>query len=151
MSTWLCSSGEERALVSGLRESEFWSFAKGLRDRGAARGFRGQPKSTLGLPFTCDKLGQLFQKVENDENQFFAITSSKLVRNWFCKKHLVRNHIFHNYCFIYVLWFSLILKTSWFLCFLLEFAMKNQSKIFIFNISIRVPNIIFDALTCFYL
>ena len=28
--------------------------------------------------------GQLFQKVENDENQFFAITSSKLVRNWFC-------------------------------------------------------------------
>ena len=25
--------------------------------------------------------GQLFQKVENDENRFFAITSSKLVRN----------------------------------------------------------------------
>ena len=26
-------------------------------------------------------LGQKFQKVENEENQFFAITSSKLVRN----------------------------------------------------------------------
>ena len=25
--------------------------------------------------------GQLFQKVENDENRFFAITSSKLVSN----------------------------------------------------------------------
>ena len=47
--------------------------------------------------------GQLFQKVENDENRFFAITSSKLVRNWFCKKHLLRNNIFHNYCFLYVL------------------------------------------------
>ena len=47
--------------------------------------------------------GQLFQKVENDENRFFAITSSKLVRNWFCKKYLLRNNIFHNYCFLYVL------------------------------------------------
>ena len=26
-------------------------------------------------------IGQLFQKVENDENRFFAITSSKLVTN----------------------------------------------------------------------
>ena len=33
-------------------------------------------------------LGQKFQKVENEENRFFAITSSKLVINWFCKKHL---------------------------------------------------------------
>ena len=47
--------------------------------------------------------GQKFQKVENEENRFFAITSSKLVKNWFCNKHLVRYHIFHNYCFIYVL------------------------------------------------
>ena len=47
--------------------------------------------------------GQLFQKVENDENRFFAITSSKLVTNWFCKKRLLRNDICHNYCFLYVL------------------------------------------------
>ena len=47
--------------------------------------------------------GQKFQKVENEENQFFPITSSKLVRNWFCKKHLLRNNIFHDYCFLYVL------------------------------------------------
>ena len=45
--------------------------------------------------------GQKFEKVENGENRFFAITSSKLVRNWFCKKHLVRNHIFHNFCLNY--------------------------------------------------
>ena len=44
-----------------------------------------------------------------------------------------------------------ILKRDWFLCFLLEFATNNRSKIFHFNISIRVPNIIFDALTCFYM
>ena len=35
--------------------------------------------------------------MENDENRFFAITSSKLVTNWFCKKHLLRNDICHNY------------------------------------------------------
>ena len=28
-----------------------------------------------------DLLGQKFQKVENDENRFFAITSSKLFKN----------------------------------------------------------------------
>ena len=38
--------------------------------------------------------GQKIQKVENEEIRFFAISSSKLARNWFCKKHLVRNHIF---------------------------------------------------------
>ena len=54
----------------------------------------------LWLPLTS---GQKFQKVENEENWFFAITSSKLAINWFCKKYLVRNRIFHNYCFIYVL------------------------------------------------
>ena len=37
------------------------------------------------------------------ENWFFVITSSKLVKNWFCKKHFIRNNIFYNYCFIYVL------------------------------------------------
>ena len=50
---------------------------------------------------TVNALGQKFEKVENGENRFFAITSSKLVRNWFCKKHLVRNHIFHNFCLNY--------------------------------------------------
>ena len=57
---------------------------------------------------TCEQVigfvfvfGQKFEKVENGENRFFAITSSKLVRNWFCKKHLVRNHIFHNFCLNY--------------------------------------------------
>ena len=60
--------------------------------------------------------GQLFQKVENDENRFFAITSSKLVTNWFCKKHLLWNDICHNYCFLYVHQFSLILKKNLFLC-----------------------------------
>ena len=44
--------------------------------------------------------GQKFQKVENEENRFFAITSSKLTRTWYCKKHLLRNHIFHNYRFL---------------------------------------------------
>ena len=53
--------------------------------------------------YRTDATGQLFQKVENDENRFFAITSSKLVTNWFCKKHLLRNDICHNYCFLYVL------------------------------------------------
>ena len=48
-------------------------------------------------------LGQKFQKVENDENRFFAITSSKLFKNWFCKGHIFSNNIFHNHCFLYVL------------------------------------------------
>ena len=71
------------------------------------------PKSCeCKFTFLCPKIpiysslniyGQKFQKVENEENLFFAITSSKLVRNWFCKKHLLRNNIFHNYCFLYVL------------------------------------------------
>ena len=47
--------------------------------------------------------GQKFQKVENDENRFFAITSSKLFKNWFCKGHIFSNNIFHNHCFLYVL------------------------------------------------
>ena len=47
--------------------------------------------------------GQKFQKVENDENRIFAITSSKLFKNWFCKGHIFRNNIFHNHCFLYVL------------------------------------------------
>ena len=55
---------------------------------------------SMHLP-TSMSTGQKFEKVENGENRFFAITSSKLVRNWFCKKHLVRNHIFHNFCFNY--------------------------------------------------
>ena len=37
--------------------------------------------------------GQKFQQVRNEENRFFAITSSKWVRNWFCKKDLLRNPI----------------------------------------------------------
>ena len=49
---------------------------------------------------TC---GQKFQKVENDENRFYAITSSKLFKNWFCRGHIFSNNIFHNHCFLYVL------------------------------------------------
>ena len=41
------------------------------------------------------------------------ITSPKLFRNWFCKWLSLRNYIFRNYCFLYVL----ILKKKWFLCF----------------------------------
>ena len=40
-----------------------------------------------------DIYGQKFQQVRNEENRFFAITSSKWVRNRFCKKHLSRNPI----------------------------------------------------------
>ena len=57
-------------------------------------------KISLLSPFI---IGQKFQKVENDENRFFAITSSKLFKNWFCKGHIFSNNIFHNHCFLYVL------------------------------------------------
>ena len=79
--------------------------------------------------------GQKFQKVENDENRYFAITSSKLFKNWFCKGHIFRNNIFHNHCFLYVLKSSLIFKKNWFLCFLLKFATKKQSKKMSFSTS----------------
>ena len=55
------------------------------------------------LSFFKTQMGKNFKKWKMKKIYFFVITSSKLVRNWFCKKHLVRNHIFHNYCFIYVL------------------------------------------------
>ena len=55
------------------------------------------------LQTKCFTNGQKFQKVENDENRFFAITSSKLFKNWFCKGHIFSNNIFHNHCFLYVL------------------------------------------------
>ena len=56
-----------------------------------------------------------FQKVENEVDRFFStITSPKLLRNWICKQHLSRNHIFHNYCFLYVFYFSLNLVKIYF-------------------------------------
>ena len=57
----------------------------------------------VGPRLNKDLFGQKCQKVEIGENRCFAIISSKLVRNWFCKRHLLRNHIFHNACFLYVL------------------------------------------------
>ena len=43
---------------------------------------------------TSYRSGQKFQKVENEENRFFAIPSSKLFKNWFCKGHIFSNNIF---------------------------------------------------------
>ena len=86
-------------------------------------------------------MGKNLKKVENEENHFFAITSSKLVINWFCKKHLLRNHICHNY------WFFMFFSYRWFwrkfdFCVFCSKPQKISQKISIFNIRIVVPNII---------
>ena len=59
------------------------------------------------VPFTYV---QNFQKVENEKKRNFAIHPSRLVRKLFCKKPSLKNNIFHNFCFLYVLNFSKIPK-----------------------------------------
>ena len=125
MSTWLCSSGEERALVSGLRESEFWSFAKGLRDRGAARGFRGQPKSTLGLPFTWDKLINDAFHVKINWLKMPLTCCCKLIkespltcfkfRTWLCRFNVTTDGFAFSPSALSSFWSSIVTPLAWLL------------------------------------
>ena len=48
-------------------------------------------------------MGKNFKKWKTTKIVFFAITSSKLFKNWFCKGHFFSDNIFYNYCFLYVL------------------------------------------------
>ena len=54
--------------------------------------------------------------------------ASKFDRKWFFKKHFLRNHISHTYCFLYYTLCSLVFTDSKKndFCVLLKFATKNE-------------------------
>ena len=67
---------------------------------------RQKPSDRTLVVFSCNTAHNFWAKISKSGKRwksFFAITSSKLFKNWFCKGHIFSNNIFHNHCFLYVL------------------------------------------------
>ena len=86
-----------------------------------------------------------FEKVENDKNRSFAITSSKLITNWFCKGHLLRNNIVHNYCYVYVQILLTDSEKKLIFVFIAQICQEKSVKKCSFSTSSKVSNMIFDG------